>query len=96
MVAELVSNPPDAVACLDALDAVLNSMSLDAYADLDVRTQQLVVDRIRRAKARLGAHELAAVRELDASRGDGGRTGNAMAGSYGNDPGEASRAVRNA
>jgi hypothetical protein len=96
MVAELVSDPPGAVACLDALDEVIDSMSLDAYADLDVRTQQLVVNRIRRAKARLGAHELAAVRELNASRGDRGRTGNAMAGSYGNDPGEASRAVRNA
>jgi hypothetical protein len=96
MVAELVPMPPKAVACLDALEAVIDSMSLDAYADLDVRTVRSVVDRIRRAKARLGAHELAAVRELDTSRGENGRTGEELARSFGRDQSEGNRTVRNA
>lgn len=96
MVAELVPPPPDAVLCLDALETVLDQMSLDAYAGLDVRTQRSVVERIRRAKARLGAHELAAIRALDASRGDRGRTGEAVANSFGRDQAEGRRTVRNA
>jgi hypothetical protein len=96
MVAELIPMPPKAVACLDALEAVIDSMSLDAYADLDARTVRSVVDRIRRAKARLGAHELAAVRELDTSRGENGRTGEELARSFGRDQSEGNRTVRNA
>ncbi|MET0931195.1 MAG: DUF222 domain-containing protein [Aeromicrobium sp.] len=96
MVAELVPTPPHAVACLDALEAVIDSMSLDAYADLDPTTLRSVVDRTRRAKARLGAHELAAVRELDASRGGKARTGDELARSFGKDQAEGSRTVRTA
>lgn len=101
MVAELVPGPPAAVACLDALEGVLDTMSTDAYADLDVTTLRCVVDRVRRAKARLAAHELAAVRELDthraaAANGKKPRTGDELANSFGRDRQESNRAVRNA
>jgi hypothetical protein len=63
------------VACLDALDEVLDDMSTAAYAGLDPATRRGAVERLRRLKARLTAHEMAAVRALDAALGDKARTG---------------------
>lgn len=93
MVAELVPPPPSVVACLDALDHVLDGMMLDSYAELDPAGRRLAVDRLRRLKARLTAHELAAVRAYDAARGDKGQTGPALAQRFGRDQREANRAV---
>lgn len=94
MVAELVPPPPPLVACLDALDDVLDDMATDAYADLDPASQRLAVERLRRVKARVAAHEMAAVRSLDAGLGDKARTGEMLARTFGRDQHEANRTVR--
>jgi hypothetical protein len=94
MVAELVPSPPPLVGCLDALDEVLDSMAIDAYADLDPVMQRHAVERLRRLKARVTAQELAAVRALDAGLGDKARTGEMLARGFGRDKFEANRTVR--
>lgn len=94
MVAELVPSPPPVVACLDALDEVLDSMRTDAYADLDPATLRAAVERLRRLKARVTGQELAAVRALDAGLGDKARTGEQLARGFGRDKYEADRSVR--
>src|SRR5215207_8926540 len=94
MVADLVPAQPPVVACLDEIDAVLDEMSTDAYAYLDPATQRAVVDRIRRIKARLAGHEMAAVRALDEGLGDKARTGEMLARTFGRDQHEAHRTVR--
>jgi len=94
MVAELVPSPPPLVGCLDALDAVLDSMPTDAYAELDPAMQRHAVERLRRIKARVAGQELAAVRALDAGLGDKARTGEMLARGFGRDKYEADRTVR--
>ena len=94
MVAELVPSPPPLVGCLDALDAVLDGMSVAGYADLDPAMQRHAVERLRRIKARVTAQEMAAVRALDAGLGDKARTGEMLARGFGRDKYEADRTVR--
>ncbi|WP_332662314.1 HNH endonuclease signature motif containing protein [Aeromicrobium sp.] len=94
MVAELVPSPPPVVACLDALDEVLDSMSTDAYALLDPGLQRTAAERLRRIKARVTGQELAAIRALDAGLGDKTRTGEVLARGFGRDKHEADRSVR--
>ena len=94
MVAELVPSPPPLVGCLDALDALLDEMPTDAYADLDPVTLRGAVERLRRIKARVTGQELAAVRALDAGLGDKARTGEVLARGFGRDKHEADRSVR--
>ena len=94
MVAELVPSPPPLVGCLDALDAVLDEMPTDAYADLDPVMLRGAVERLRRIKARVTGQELAAVRALDAGLGDKARTGEMLARGFGRDKHEADRSVR--
>lgn len=94
MVAELVPALPPLVACLDALDHVLNDMATDAYAGLDPAAQRAAVERLRRLKARVTAHEMAAVRALDAGLGDRARTRDLLARTFGRDQHEANRMVR--
>jgi hypothetical protein len=94
VVAELVPTPPPLVACLDALDEVLDDMATDAYAGLDPATQRGAVERLRRLRARLTAHEMAAVRALDAALGNKARTGEMLARTFGRDQHEANRTVR--
>ncbi|KQV73659.1 hypothetical protein ASC61_00725 [Aeromicrobium sp. Root344] len=94
MVAELVPAPPPLVGCLDALDAVLDEMPVEAYASLDPAMRRHAVERLRRLKARITAQELAAVRALDAGLGDKTRTGEVLARGFGRDKWEADRSVR--
>ena len=94
MVAELVPSPPPLVGCLDALDAVLDAMPTDAYAELDPGLQRHAVERLRRLKARVAGQEMAAVRSLDAGLGDKARTGEMLARGFGRDKYEADRTVR--
>ncbi|MEV7396994.1 DUF222 domain-containing protein [Aeromicrobium sp. NPDC092404] len=94
MVAELVPQPPPLVGCLDVLEEVLDSMAVDAYASLDPVLRRSAAERLRRLKARITAHELAAVRALDAGLGDRARTGDLLARGFGRDTYEANRTVR--
>ena len=94
MVAELVPSPPPVVGCLDALDSILDSMPVEAYAGLDPAMRRHAVERLRRIKARVAAQELAAVRALDAGLGDKARTGDVLARGFGRNRQEAHRSVR--
>ena len=94
MVAELVPTPPPLVGCLDALDAILDDMPVEAYAELDPALRRHAVERLRRLKARIAGQELAAVRALDAGLGDKARTGEVLARGFGRDKWEADRSVR--
>ncbi len=94
----MVQSQPQQV--LSQLHALLDTVSLDAYGELDGSAQAEAATSLMRLEARVRAHQLAATRAVHASgeaRKQGATsTGSLLAGSFGGDRRSADGAVKQA